>query len=327
MSFLKPWNFEKILSDSYSLKNFWFFGSFGFPKFQYLSGMFSFRFGTYSFRCGMNSYRSGIHSFRCNFSHSVPDKHDWPRSCPGRRCGRSGSRGAAAARAAPRSGWSCPPGSPPLRVEKISDACEIKVIIRYYGDQGWGWEWRLSRYSASYVSPWNAFHFITTRTVRTYGWWVKNTFRWTFELNHFLEMLNRYYRYRHTDDNQRIMKNMRIIRNWTFHFNILLLCSFWWYWIIDIECWIFKSLERSSWKLTNVIASRCPCGFVWKSLKLATKTRNDKNQLSSKWIEYQNTEDEDRGYRGGRGHTLATVMETEVQPPVYKADCKSMTSK
>ena len=70
MSFLKPWNFEKILSDSYSLKNFWFFGSFGFPKFQYLSGMFSFRFGTYSFRSGMNSYLSGIHSFRCNFSHS-----------------------------------------------------------------------------------------------------------------------------------------------------------------------------------------------------------------------------------------------------------------
>ena len=68
---LKSWNFEKILSDSYSLKNFWFFGSFGFPKFQYLSGMFSFRFGTYSFRSGMNSYRSGIHSFRCNFSHSV----------------------------------------------------------------------------------------------------------------------------------------------------------------------------------------------------------------------------------------------------------------
>ena len=177
------------------------------------------------------------------------------------------------------------------------------------------------------MSPWNAFHFITTRTVRTYGWWVKNTFRWTFELNHFLEMLNRYYRYRHTDDNQRIMKNMRIIRNWTFHFNILLLCSFWWYWIIDIECWIFKSLERSSWKLTNVIASRCPCGFVWKSLKLATKTRNDKNQLSSKWIEYQNTEDEDRGYRGGRAHTLATMMETEVQLPVYKVPCKSMTSK
>ena len=101
--------------------------------------MFSFRFGTYSFRCGMNSYRSGIHSFRCNFSHSVPDKHDWPRSCPGRRCGRSGSRGAAAARAAPRSGWSCPPGSPPLSGEKISDACEIiEVIIRYYGDQGGG---------------------------------------------------------------------------------------------------------------------------------------------------------------------------------------------
>ena len=38
---LKSWNFEKILSDSYSLKNFWFFGSFGFPKFQYLSGIFS----------------------------------------------------------------------------------------------------------------------------------------------------------------------------------------------------------------------------------------------------------------------------------------------
>ena len=73
MSFLKPWNFEKILSDSYSLKNFWFFGSFGFPEFQYLSGMFSFRFGTYSFRSGMNSYLSGIHSFRCNFSHS--DNH------------------------------------------------------------------------------------------------------------------------------------------------------------------------------------------------------------------------------------------------------------
>ena len=42
MSFFKPWNFEKILSDSYSLENFWFFGSFCFPKFQYLSGMFSF---------------------------------------------------------------------------------------------------------------------------------------------------------------------------------------------------------------------------------------------------------------------------------------------
>ena len=40
---LKSLNFEKILSDSYSLKNFWFFGSFCFPKFQYLSGMFSFR--------------------------------------------------------------------------------------------------------------------------------------------------------------------------------------------------------------------------------------------------------------------------------------------
>ena len=69
---LKSWNFEKILADSYSLKNFRFFGSFGFPKFQYLPGMFSFRFGTYSFRSGMNSYRSGIQSFRCNFSHSAP---------------------------------------------------------------------------------------------------------------------------------------------------------------------------------------------------------------------------------------------------------------
>ena len=67
---LKSWNFEKILADSYSLKNFRFFGSFGFLKFQDLSGMFSFRFGTYSFRSGMNSYRSGIHSFRRNFSHS-----------------------------------------------------------------------------------------------------------------------------------------------------------------------------------------------------------------------------------------------------------------
>ena len=28
MSILKPWNFEKNLSYSYSLKNFWFFGSF-----------------------------------------------------------------------------------------------------------------------------------------------------------------------------------------------------------------------------------------------------------------------------------------------------------
>ena len=81
MSFLKPWNFEKILSDSYSLKNFWFFGSFGFPKFQYLSGMFSFRFGTYSFRSGMNSYLSGIHSFRCNFSHSARYIH-YPLSPP-----------------------------------------------------------------------------------------------------------------------------------------------------------------------------------------------------------------------------------------------------
>ena len=85
MSFLKPWNFEKILSDSYSLKNFWFFGSFGFPEFQYLSGMFSFRFGTYSFRSGMNSYLSGIHSFRFNFSHSekgfqrmANKKYFWP---------------------------------------------------------------------------------------------------------------------------------------------------------------------------------------------------------------------------------------------------------
>ena len=67
---LKSCNFEKILSDSYSLKNFWFFDSFGFPEFQYLSGMFSFRFSTYSFRSGMNSYLCGIHSFRCNFSHS-----------------------------------------------------------------------------------------------------------------------------------------------------------------------------------------------------------------------------------------------------------------
>ena len=74
---LKSWNFEKILSDSYSQKNFWFFGSFGFPKFQYLSGMFSFRFGTYSFRSGMNSYLSGIHSFRCNFSHTLPRVVGW----------------------------------------------------------------------------------------------------------------------------------------------------------------------------------------------------------------------------------------------------------
>ena len=200
-------------------------------------------------------------------------------------------------------------------------------------------EWRLSCYSASYVSPWNAFHFITTRTVRTYGWWVENTFTWTFKLNHFLEMLNRYYRYLDHIQVTISMKNMNIwnimslvyhnIRNGTFYFNILLLCNFGWYiyWILDTECWIFKSLERSSWKLTNVIFSRCPCGFVWKSLKLATKTRNDKNQLSSKWIEYQNTEDEDRGYRGERAHTLATMMEAEMQPPVYKAACKSMTSK
>ena len=84
MSFLKPWNFEIILSDSYSLKNFWFFGSFGFPEFQYLSGMFSFRFGTYSFHSGMNSYLSGIHSFQCNFSHSAG----------GNRCGGGSAGGA-----------------------------------------------------------------------------------------------------------------------------------------------------------------------------------------------------------------------------------------
>ena len=44
------------------------------------------------------------------------------------------------------------------------------------------------------------------------------------------------------------------------------------------------------------------------------------------WIsEY--TEDEDRGYRGERAHTLAMMMEAEMQPPIYKAACKSMTSK
>ena len=68
---LKSWNFEKILSESYSQKNFWFFGSFGFPKFQYLSGTFSFWFRTYSFHSGMNSYRSRIHSFWFNFFRSV----------------------------------------------------------------------------------------------------------------------------------------------------------------------------------------------------------------------------------------------------------------